>query len=42
MVKTSTPRITLNPLFIGQVGANRETDGLGFEYGWRAEYDFVV
>ena len=33
--------ITLNPLFTGQVGPNRETDGLGFEYGWRAEYDFA-
>src|SRR5262245_3221398 len=33
--------ITLNPLFTGQVGANRETQGLGFDYGWRAEYDFA-
>jgi hypothetical protein len=33
--------ITLNPLFTGQVGPNRETEGLGFEYGWRAEYDFA-
>ncbi len=33
--------ITLNPLFTGQVGPKRETEGLGFEYGWRAEYDFV-
>jgi hypothetical protein len=33
--------ITFNPLFTGQVGPNRETDGLGFEYGWRAEYDFA-
>jgi hypothetical protein len=33
--------ITLNPLFTGQVGSNRETDGLGFEYGSRAEYDFA-
>jgi hypothetical protein len=33
--------LTLNPLFSGQVGENRETDGLGFEYGWRAEYDFA-
>jgi hypothetical protein len=32
---------TLNPLFTGQDGPNRETDGLGFEYGWRAEYDFA-
>ena len=33
--------VTLNPLFTGQVGPNRETEGLGFEYGWRAEYDFA-
>lgn len=33
--------ITLNPLFTGQAGPNRETDDLGFEYGWRAEYDFA-
>ena len=24
-----------------QVGDNRDQDGLGFEYGWRAEYDFA-
>lgn len=33
--------LTLNPLFGTQVGENRQTDGLGFEYGWRAEYDFA-
>ncbi|HZP10279.1 hypothetical protein [Methyloceanibacter sp.] len=33
--------ITLNPLFTDQVGPNRDTDGLGFEYGWRAEYDLA-
>jgi hypothetical protein len=33
--------LTLNPFFSAQVGDNRETDGLGFEYGWRAEYDFA-
>ena len=33
--------VTLNPLFTDQVGPNRDTDGLGFEYGWRAEYDFA-
>jgi len=33
--------ITLNPLFTDQVGPERETEGLGFEYGWRAEYDFA-
>jgi hypothetical protein len=30
--------LTVNPIFTIQVGQNRETDGLGFEYGWRAEY----
>ncbi len=30
--------LTLNPFFGAQVGDDRETDGLGFEYGWRAEY----
>jgi hypothetical protein len=33
--------ITLNPLFTDQVGDNRQTSGLGFDYGWRAEYDFA-
>ena len=33
--------LTLNPLFTAQVGDNAETDGLGFQYGWRAEYDFA-
>jgi hypothetical protein len=33
--------ITLNPVFNTQVGENRDQDGLGFEYGWRAEYDFA-
>jgi hypothetical protein len=33
--------ITLNPLFAGQVGPNCEAEGLGFEYGWRTEYDFA-
>lgn len=33
--------LTLNPLFTAQVGDNRETDGLGFEYGWRAQYNFA-
>jgi len=31
--------LTLNPLFAAQVGEHRETDGLGFEYGWRAQYN---
>jgi hypothetical protein len=30
--------LTANPFFGSQVGHNRETDGLGFEYGWRGEY----
>jgi hypothetical protein len=33
--------LTVNPFFTSQVGDNRETDGLGFEYGWRGEYDFA-
>src|SRR5262249_10433519 len=33
--------ITFNPLFTDQVGPDRETAGLGFEYGWRAQYDFA-
>ena len=33
--------LTLNPFFNSQVGDNRQTDGLGFEYGWRAEYGFA-
>jgi hypothetical protein len=33
--------LTLNPFFGAQVGDDRETDGLGFEYGWRAEYAFA-
>jgi hypothetical protein len=32
---------TFNPLFTDQVGPERETAGLGFDYGWRAEYDFA-
>jgi hypothetical protein len=30
--------LTTNTFFTSQVGDNRETDGLGFEYGWRAQY----
>ncbi len=33
--------LTLNPVFTTQVGENRDQDGLGFEYGWRGEYDFT-
>ena len=31
--------LTINPFLAAQVGEDRETDGLGFEYGWRAEYE---
>ena len=31
--------LTLNPFFTDQVGEFAETESLGFEYGWRAEYD---
>jgi len=30
--------LTINPYFGTQIGNNRDTNGLGFEYGWRAEY----
>jgi hypothetical protein len=33
--------LTLNPIFTAQVGEHRETDSLGFEYGWRAQYNFA-
>jgi hypothetical protein len=33
--------LTINPFFGGEVGENRETESLSFEYGWRAEYDFA-
>ncbi len=33
--------LTFNPLFSAQVGEHSETDSLGFEYGWRAEYAFA-
>ena len=33
--------LTVNPFFTSQVGDDRETDGLGFEYGWRAQYAFT-
>lgn len=32
--------LTFNPLFTQQVGDNA-TSSLGFQYGWRAEYDFA-
>ena len=31
--------LTLNPLFTRQLGSLADQEGLGFEYGWRAEYD---
>jgi hypothetical protein len=33
--------LTTNTFFSSQVGDHRETDGLGFEYGWRAQYNFA-
>jgi hypothetical protein len=33
--------LTLNPLFTRQVGTYADQEGLGFEYGWRGEYDFA-
>jgi len=30
--------LTFNPFLSAQVGDNRQADGLGFQYGWRAEY----
>ena len=32
---------TGNPIITAQVGDHRETDSLGFENGWRVEYDFA-
>jgi hypothetical protein len=29
--------LTTNTFFVSQVGEHKETDGLGFEYGWRAQ-----
>jgi hypothetical protein len=33
--------LTLNPTFTKQVGNLANQQGLGFDYGWRAEYDFA-
>jgi hypothetical protein len=33
--------LTTNTFFSDQRGEFAETEGLGFEYGWRAEYDFA-
>src|SRR5262245_51815300 len=33
--------LTLNPTFTKQVGPFADQAGLGFDYGWRAEYDFA-
>jgi hypothetical protein len=33
--------LTLNPLFTKQIGTFADQGGLGFEYGWRGEYDFT-
>src|SRR5262245_19326876 len=32
---------TGNPIFTAQVGEHRQTDSLGFDYGWRAQYNFA-
>jgi hypothetical protein len=32
--------LTLNPIFTKQVGPFADQAGLGFDYGWRGEYDF--
>ena len=31
--------LTLNPLFTRQIGTFADQEGLGFDYGWRGEYD---
>ena len=33
--------LTLNPLFTRQIGTFADQEGLGFDYGWRGEYDFA-
>jgi hypothetical protein len=33
--------LTLNPLFTRQLGTYADQEGLGFDYGWRGEYDFA-
>jgi hypothetical protein len=33
--------LTLNPLFTKQIGTFADQEGLGFDYGWRGEYDFT-
>ncbi len=33
--------LTLNPIFSKQIGTYADQEGLGFEYGWRGEYDFA-
>jgi hypothetical protein len=33
--------LTLNPLFTKQIGTFADQEGLGFDYGWRGEYDFA-
>ena len=34
--------LTTNTFFTSQVGKHRETDGLGFEYGWRAQHGIAT
>jgi hypothetical protein len=33
--------LTLNPIFTKQVGPFANQKGVGFDYGWRGEYDFA-
>src|SRR5262245_43957843 len=33
--------LTLNPLFGKQIGTFSDQEGLGFDYGWREEYNFA-
>jgi hypothetical protein len=33
--------LTLNPVFTKQIGTFADQEGLGFEYGWRGEYDLT-
>src|SRR5262245_31777621 len=33
--------LILNPLFTKQIGTFADQEGLGFDYGWRGEYDFA-
>jgi hypothetical protein len=43
VVELATGKLLLSfdPFFTDQVGDNADTESLGFQYGWRAEYDFA-